>query len=416
METVQNFTSSSSECPECYGLMKVYVHKLRDLIKEVETIVEKLKNRSKTEGNNAFARRLSVATTKVDNIYHKANLTAGQDPNNLNTTNDDLKNLTSNVKKLVKHVNELKIQEQRLRLFVNNTANWTENAYNSLLDANHSRPEIEQLRDTIQSLLQPLEAARDAMKALNQTLWSEAENLTITSKSGLDNMSLVLSHAQTVRRNLGNNNQEIDALQNETQTSLKDAQNTKNVSKTFSEKTDVVLDISQNILQTVEHVTDVIEANRNLTRRLDDDISSPNNLAYASTKINASISVKKARIESTRAGKLWNMTEELLTEVKDVEDNAIKANESAKKTLTDAQETRQTLDDFQNKSQSVMKVANKSLEQISGIKAESERSIEQIRNVSDSVRDGLNSSDEAMTLADEATCSGFSRKSGMQAE
>ena len=363
--------------------------------------VKQLTERFNNIKNNTFDRRLTIAKITVNNIYDKANMTANQDPNNLNMTIDVLDNLASSVTELEVHVERLQGQENELQVLLNKTSNWTESAYGSLQQANTSRPMIEDLRNAIESFVQPLEVAKESMKTLNQTLWSIAENLTTTSKTELDKMSQVLSNAKTVEVNLNNNTKNTNLLQNETQASLKYGQETLNASVNFSAQTNDVFDMSKDIMKTVDHLTEVIQANKNLTRKLNDSIFSPS-LEYESTINNASKSVKDSQTQTSRAANVLHNTEVLLNEAKAINQNATEANNSATNILNDAHTTLETLQNFQNTSANATKTAGKSLQLINSIKVESNRSINEIMNVSKSVQEGLEYTDEANRLADQA--------------
>ena len=382
-------------------MLKVHVHRLRDFISEVDETVKELKIKSNRIGNNEFAQRLATAEARVNNIYNKANMTESQDPYNLNMTSDELTNLTSNVKNLTALVRELRTQERTLQLLLNNTSNWTQTAYASLQQANFSRPWVKDLRDNIESFIQPLERVEESMKELNHTLWNIASNLTINSESELEKMSQVAARAKTVDVNLDKNKKNISTLQNETQASLKYAQKTRNTSENFSDKTKNIFDRTKNVLKEVERLTELIEENKNLTRKLNESIFSPSQ-EYQSTIHNASSSITDAKFQRVQAEKVLNKTETLLNGARDIQDEANTATESATKTLNDAQKTLETVRNFQNISAEATKKASRSLELINSINIENNRSIKEIVNVSKSVRDGLNYTVEAMSLADEA--------------
>ena len=382
--------------------MKVHVHKLRDLIEDVEKTVEKLTKRFNDIKNNRFAGRLNNATTKVKNIYKRANVSASQDPNNLNTTIDVLDNLEKSVEQLEENVTDLKGQKDELQMLLNNTSNWTETAYSSLQEANTSRPVIEDLRITIERFLQPLGRNKETMKALNDSLQSIAQNLTTTSTSVQNRISQVLLNATTVKLKQKNNTNDINALQNETQASLKYGEETFNASMNFSTQANDVLVMSKDVLKTVNRLTELIEANKNLTRKLNDSIFSRTSVEYESTINNASNSVDDSKTQTTIAENVLNNTDTLLSQTKEIHEEAIEANNSALKTLNDAQRTLKTLQDFRNISANATRTAGKSLQLINSITVESNRSIKEIMNVSESVKDGLKYSDEGKTLADQA--------------
>ncbi len=338
----------------------------------------------------------------MNNIYGQANVSASQDPNNLNTTIDVLDNLKSSVEQLEENVTDLKGQKDELQMLLNNISNWTETAYSSLQEANTSRPMIEHLRITIQRFLQPLERNKETMKALNDSLQSIAQNLTTTSESVQDRISQVLLNATTVKLNQKNNTNDINALQNETRASLKYGEETSNASMNFSTQANDVLVMSTDVLKTVNRLTELIEANKNLTRKLNDSIFSRTSVEYESTINNASNSVDDSKTQTTIAENVLNNTDTLLSQMKEIHEEAIEANNSALKTLNDAQRTLKTLQDFRNISADATRKAGKSLQLINSITVESNRSIKEIMNVSESVKDGLKYSDEGKTLADQA--------------
>ena len=382
-------------------MLKVHIHRLREFINEVDETVKELKIKSNRIGNNEFAQRLATAEARVNNIYNKANMTESQDPYNLNMTSDELNNLTSNVEHLTDLVGELRKQERTLQLLLNNTSNWTRTAYASLQQANSSRPWVKDLRDNIESFIQPLERVKESMKQLNHTLWNIAGNLTINSESELGKMSQVAARAKTVDVNLDKNKKNISTLQNETQASLKHAQKTRNISENFSDRTRNIFDTTKIVLKEVEHLTELIEENKNLTRKLNESVLSPSQ-EYQSTIHNASSSITDAKFQRVQAEKVLNKTETLLNEARDIQHEAKTATDSATRTLNDAQKTLETVRNFQNISAEATKKASRSLELINSINIENNRSIKEIMNVSKSVRDGLNYTVEAMSLADEA--------------
>ena len=382
-------------------MLKVHIHRLREFINEVDETVKELKIKSNRIGNNEFAQRLATAEARVNNIYNKANMTESQDPYNLNMTSDELNNLTSNVEHLTDLVGELRKQERTLQLLLNNTSNWTRTAYASLQQANSSRPWVKDLRDNIESFIQPLERVEESMKELNHTLWNIAGNLTINSESELEKMSQVAARAKTVDVNLDTNKKNISTLQNETQASLKYAQKTRNISENFSDRTKNIFDTTKNVLKEVERLTELIEENKNLTRKLNESVLSPSQ-EYQSTIHNASSSITDAKFQRVQAEKVLNKTETLLNEARDIQHEAKTATDSATRTLNDAQKTLETVRNFQNISAEATKKASRSLELINSINIENNRSIKEIMNVSKSVRDGLNYTVEAMSLADEA--------------
>ena len=387
------------ECPECYGLIQVYFNQLKVLIKEVDRTVKELKERFNKITNNKFAERLMNATTKVNDIYEKANLTANKDPNDLNTTIDVLDNLESDVKQLEDEVQELKQQERELQSRLKRTSNLSETAYNSLQQANTSRPKIEDLRNTIESFIQPLAKAKEIMETLNATLWSTAQNLSTISQQ--NNMSEVLLDANKVNVQLHNNQNNTKSLQNKTQASLKYSQETFNSSVNFSAQATDIFKTSKDILKTVDRLTTLIEENKDLTKKLNESILRPG-VEYKSTIKNTSNSIEESQTQTARADKVRNNTENLLSKMKNIQEQAINTNNSALKTLNDAITTLGILQDFQNISANATKTAGKSLQQINNIKVESNRSIKEIMNVSESVEEGLEHSEEGKKLADDA--------------
>ena len=382
--------------------MQVYFDQLKALTKEVGKTVDELKERFKRFNsiqNNKFARRLKNATTDVKKIYEEANRTAHRDPNDLNTTIDVLDNLESSITQLENDVKELKRKEHELQSLLNKTSNWTETAYESLLQANASRPKIEDLRNAIESIIQLLERAKGNMKDLNETLWSIAQNLSTATQQ--HNVSRVLLDTEKLAVQLNNNKNNITSLQNKTQASLTLGRVTFNASMTFSAETDEIFKTSEDVLKTVDRLTELIEANRNLTGKLNDSIFKPS-MEYETTISNASNAIKDSQKQTAKAKRVLNNTNALLSEMKDIEKQAIKANNSAVKTLNEAITTLGTLEDFQNISANATRTAGKSLQQINNIQVESNRSIKEIMNVSESVQDGLQYSEEGKQLADEA--------------
>ena len=381
--------------------MKVYVHGLRDLIKEVEKTVKILINRTNITGNSRFAERLRNAETAVNNISKEANVTGGEDSNNLNTTIDVLRDLTTSVGQLEKDVKKLKQQQQNLESLVNITSNDTKISYKKLHETNNSRLYVKNLRNIIESFVQPLELIKTTMMKLNNSLWSITDNLTKISESALEKMIDVHSKAKIVQVKLDNNTNKMDILQNQTQSSLKHGGETWNVTEKLSRQTNNVFNMSKVILRTINQLTEVIKDNKDLTRRLNDSISS-RNLVYHSTIHNSSKSVKDAKQQTIRAENLLENTEILMNEMNIIKDKAKNASKLANDTLKDAQITLDTLKDFQNISSNATKTAEKSLQLINNVTMESNRSINEILNVSDSVKDGLEYTDEAMKLANES--------------
>ncbi|XP_046845444.1 laminin subunit gamma-1-like [Xenia sp. Carnegie-2017] len=165
-ENYYNTSHGCRECPICYGMMKSFLHNLRELIIKVDKTAEHLERRFDAIKNNEFAVRLSNATLTVNEIFSKTNITNGVELTRLNVTSAMLNDLTSEVRIIQEQVEMFKTSKEKLSLSINMTISWVKDGYRSLENANTSRKRIIKIKDNITSYVYDLQKARDMMSDL----------------------------------------------------------------------------------------------------------------------------------------------------------------------------------------------------------------------------------------------------------
>lgn len=414
--------SLSLDCPECYRLIYVEVKKLRVSSAALETTIDRLRNGN--IGDASFAQRLSNSENAVSSLVSEA-----EEARNIE------KNLTREITELNETLNQLEyVLMQQVtpgvnELSINLTAveadrNTTEYLIQLIRDAvSHSNnvlnmsidPSVREAEDIVDYLgrLVP----RFSALASNFTTAATRHNDTAYEIKGkVDNSETLIMQAQAVAESAVSEQNDLEAFlvtlkmrldviralgETMNSTSYQVYVNASVVLLRASETLSEVFLLDPNNTNTVSQIE---AAATDARRRAQEVVSQAQTLtqAYFNLTLQVELAVEEAKALMSRTSNAERMGDTILEEARRARQEALDALQLARKTLKDAQEMLQILQNFEAKAREARQFAELSLQRAKEANVTSWNAIQYAQGINSSLQATLAAATRGLNLAKQA--------------